>query len=168
MGTDFVRSVETNVVALYGSFRGFTTASANYDARQTRGNYFTVSWVSTGRYRVTLTGAVPLLNYSSAWPTQTPGTTATPGWPAGLVVNPTAFLTCETQPTQLPQFYSNGTVVTSFYNVYCTPFSATTNSFDILTNATTSGAGILTGPADVTANDRVNFQLSFKLSGYTP
>jgi hypothetical protein len=166
MGIDYVRSYESGVVVLPGSFRGFTTASANYDARQTRGNYFSVTLVSTGRYRVTLSGIVPQLVYSSVSPTQAQGTTAVPGWPPGLAVNPQAFLTNDATPANLPAYISDlGAQVDRFSTIYATPFSATTNSFDIVCCNT----GVLPSTvADVSALDRVNFQLAFKTNGYTP
>ncbi len=168
MGVGYVKSINADTIVLEGSFQGFLTTSSNYLASKTRGNFFTVSWVATGHYRVQLNGVSPLTTYTSTLGYTSANGGNAPGWPAGLIENPTVWLTNDLTPANLPAYYSStGTSVTSLYSVAATPLDKTTNvnTFDIYCCASTALA--LPG-VDVGTGDRINFRLVYKLTGYTP
>jgi hypothetical protein len=142
-----VKAVDSRCVMAFGSFEG-NGASAPTVA-QTRGNWFVVTRVSTGRYRVTFSGFVPNLNYAVQSPAQTVGA----GNPPGLLGEPDTYICSETV----------GTAPAQFWQAYASKFDSTTNpnSFDIFTFV----AGVA---VDVSSADRVNFNFTFKDTAFVP
>lgn len=132
-GTYRESATNEGVVHTYGSFQGTTGAVL---ATQVRGNGFTVTRVSAGRYRVTLAYTLPTAHVQ--------------GQPAGLLEEPRAWVVSETVGTQPVKGFI---VQTSRYD-------GTTNvgSFDIWTLDSAAANAV----ADVTTADRVCFVLGWK------
>ena len=160
---DRVRSVDVGTVMLWGSFQGNGTSAPN--VAQQRGNWFTVSRVSTGHYRVQL-----LLNVNASYAQQSPVQAVGPGQPQGLWAEADVQLMSET-PGNLPTIAGGGTTVpTANVQIYVTKLdkinAATLNTFDIY--LFTGTTGVTATATDLTASDRLLFNLTFKNTAFTP
>ncbi len=142
-----IRSPELGVVELFGSFQGKGTS----DPSVLRGNWFSVTRVSAGLYRVQCTLPIPTLIVAGA--------------PSGLISEPFAWITSETVAT-MPA------VSTGFaWQLCCSCYDVTThaNTFDITTGLMTDATPPVVWTAtDVQTTDRVNFRLAFKNTAVVP
>lgn len=151
---DYHRVVETGAVSLYGSFQGFTSTA--YLPALSRGAYYTVTWISTGRYRVKLYNFV--YGALGVQPNGVADGSQYPGNPPGLLVEARCGVLSETVGT------ANSTVTSVRASKLdrVTPGSATYNSFDIFTYNATPALN------DVPTTERIQFELVFKMTTFNP
>ena len=132
--------LQEGVVTLIGSFQG--NGASNPTAAQQRGFWFTVTHAGTGQYRVALSFTVP--------------TALVAGQPAGLLMEPVAWIVSETVATQPVKVWITQT----------TKYDTTTHAqtFDIfcLDNGNSNTA------TDVTTADRVFFEIAWKGTSFAP
>ncbi len=144
--TDYVRSVETGVDQLIGSF--LANGSSDPLVTQNRGNYFTVVHTTTGVWTVTVH-----INIGRALVT-VDASGVGPGQPNGLLSEPRAWSVGDaTTPTAPTVLYC---ACTRYLN------SALPGTFQI------HGYSTGTTHSDGAATDRIFFQLGWKHTGFAP
>ena len=144
--TDYVRSIDTGVDLLAGSF--LANGSSDPVNTQFRGNYFTVVHTGTGIWTVTIHLNIPRALVPVS--TQSVG----PGQPNGLLLEPRAWPVGDADTPTAP----------TITKCTCTRYlnSSLPGTFQI------HGYSTGTTHSDGASTDRIFFQLGWKHTGFAP